>query len=146
MDTALHWTGWACFLTGVPTSTLLLWLIRNRTSKDLRPYGKILTQAALIDLAFVLVSFLYTPVFLSNGSEALIYGVGVAARDSTASVWNRDWNYWLYMLYLFVASMATYATPAQFYYRFAVLGRKEMAGARWADWVRFLKFPFLNSV
>ena len=92
MDMLLRWGGWVCFLVGTPINLLLLVLIHTRTSKEMHPSGRILTQAAVMDLAYVLASILRTPVFLSNGSESVIYGVGVATGDSTTSEGNREWN------------------------------------------------------
>jgi Serpentine type 7TM GPCR chemoreceptor Srd len=121
MDTVLHWSGWACFLVGAPTNTLLLWLIHYRTSKEMRPYARILTQTALIDLAFAAVIFAFNQVSISSEETTLIYGIGVATGDGTASVAARRWNYGLLLCWLASAAMATCAIPAQFYYRYAVV-------------------------
>jgi len=114
---------------GAPVNLFLLRLIYTRTSKEMRPYARILTQTAVIDLAHVLSFFLYTPVFISNEEMSLVYGVGLATVDGTTNWANRHWNYGLCLYWLFVASLATFIIPVQFYYRYAVMGGKEQLGS-----------------
>lgn len=128
MESVLRLWSCACFLVGAPINTLLLWLIRHRTSKEMKPYARILIQTAVLDLAHVLSFFLYTPVFITTGRASISYGIGMATADSTLSLANRWWNFGLYLYWLTMGTLATATIPAQFYYRHAVMGRMDMSG------------------
>lgn len=135
MNTVVLCMGSGCFLVGVPTSAVLLWLIHHRTSKEMRPYARILTQAAVLDICLLLAFWLMNPVLVSDGrGVTVVYGVGVATADGTSSMPNRVWNNCLLSFYLIVADLATYMIPAQFYYRYAVVSRgAEVDGGRWVE-------------
>lgn len=121
----------SCFLVGVPASALLLWLIHHRTSKEMRPYARILTQAAGLDIAHLLAFLLMNPVIVTSGGSTVAYGVGIATADGVRSMAGRVWNYCLLFFWLTVAGMAVFTVPAQFYYRFAVVRKgADVVGAR----------------
>jgi Serpentine type 7TM GPCR chemoreceptor Srd len=121
MESVLWYTNWFSFLVGTAVNTLLLWLIRNRSTAELRPYTYILAQTAIFDLALGLTNLLWEPVTLSNGSISYTYGLGLAMANGTLGADNRLWNACFYFTWVFVSAMAAYATPAQFYYRFSVV-------------------------
>jgi len=131
VETVIYWWGWPCFLTGAPANLLLLWLIHTRTSREMCPFARILTQTAVLDLASALALFIYTPVIISTRHASVAYGIGIASADGGASIENRRWNYYRFILFIGVSSMAKHTIPAQFYYRYAVMGQKDVS--RWAS-------------
>lgn len=117
-DSLLYWSGIVCFAVGMPTNLLLLWLIRQRTRKEMLPFARILQQTAWFDLALLSSQFLWKPVFVVNERFTLGYGVGLVLADGTTSHAARWWNFVFYNIWYVVSSLALNATPAQFYYRF----------------------------
>jgi len=103
MNSVVLGMGCACFVVGVPTSVLLLWLIYHRSSKEMKPYARILTQVAVLDIAHLTAFFLMNPVFVVNDGVSVLYGIGVATADGTHSRVNRLWNYSLMLFWLMVA-------------------------------------------
>lgn len=47
---------------GLPINCLLLWLISNKSPKDLRVYGRVLKVATYVDLFLLLTYYCYQPV------------------------------------------------------------------------------------
>jgi len=96
----LHlWNSYTCFAVGAPANLALLWLIRYRTSSDLRFYSIILAQGTLIDLFNLGMNLLFHPLGLSHGNDTITAGVGWAPIDPDVSVTNRWWNFLLSLLW-----------------------------------------------
>lgn len=51
-----------CLCLGLPINILVVWLIILRSPEELRTYRKVLLHTALVDLSYLLLSFLVEPV------------------------------------------------------------------------------------
>ena len=54
----------ACFAAAATFNTLLIWLIKRKSTAELKPYARILLQMSVIDLALASLTFLHAPVVL----------------------------------------------------------------------------------
>ena len=54
--------GWVCMALGLPLNLLLIWVVASQSPKELRVYKKVLISTAVIDLWFLTMCFLVTPV------------------------------------------------------------------------------------
>lgn len=113
----------ACFALGIPANIALLWLIRHRTSTELRPYSRILAQTAILDTASLVINLLCQPIYLSRGTDYASYGVGLALCAPGISMACRWWNLLLSLTWVFCSALSIYSLSVQFYYRYTVMCR-----------------------
>ena len=69
-------------IVGLPLNFLLCWVIIWRSSEELRVYRKVLLQTAVVDTAFLLVSFLVQPAVIADEGRDFLYGLGAVMRAS----------------------------------------------------------------
>lgn len=120
----LHlWNTYICFAVGAPANLGLLWLIRHRTSSDLRLYSCVLAQAALLDLFNLLINLFIHPLNLSRGNDSIQAGIGLALLDPSSSMTNRWWNFSLLLLWSLSTTTIILSVAQQFYYRYTVVCR-----------------------
>jgi len=94
-----------CFFLGTALNSLVLYLVRKRTSEELRPYSCVLAQTAVVDLASLAVNLLFQPVYLTLGADSITGGLGLAVIDpAIGGMIIRWWNFGWYLLYLFINS------------------------------------------
>ena len=62
MEQIHHANAYFCFLVGIGLNVTLIWAIIKKSSEELRLYSRILLQIGVLDLYYLVVTFLAEPV------------------------------------------------------------------------------------
>lgn len=125
IDTVHRINSCTCFFIGIALNSTMIWLIVKKSSEEVRHYSRILLQTAFVDLAYLTVGFLYSPVVLIGSGQVVIYGVGILiGEDSSGSAAVRPRNFALYNIWSFMFYFSQYSASVPFIHRYFTLCRE----------------------
>jgi len=130
MDSVQKINSYLCFFVGSALNLTLLWLIIKRSSDEARPYARILLQTVVIDLVFLTMTFLYSPVLLIGNGRCVIYGVGPLSVDNINSKAVRHWNFSLYAIWNYTFFFIQHSITVPFIHRYFTICRDRVLSLR----------------
>jgi len=104
-----------CFAVGVLLNGLLIWLILNKTAKEMRPYAKIMIQTAVLDICLLFVILIVQPVFI------MLEGSNIMLQNGPFRESAQPWNFILSEIWIFGYYFSIVSMVVQFIYRYIVL-------------------------
>ena len=131
-----HLNSLLCLLVGLPSNSLLLWLIFRRTSKEKKMYSQILMQSCIMDILLLLLAQLVQPVCpplapppsnkMPPTSRKVFFVENGVGHDLMASQFGwlpNTANHILFMCWFVAFYFSMVGLCVQFIYRYLVLCR-----------------------
>ncbi|KAI1717055.1 serpentine type 7TM GPCR chemoreceptor str domain-containing protein [Ditylenchus destructor] len=108
---------------GLTLNAILVWLVINRSAKEMKIYSKILLQTCIIDFALLTFIMAVQPIYLVHDGWNLLVSNG-PFRAIT-----HPWNYMLMATWFFIVYFSIVSNCVPFIYRYLVICKLKVISA-----------------